>query len=141
MTGAPGQRENRRTPPMTVEPTILVIDDDLDTRASLFDLLEDGGYFVVTARNGLEALEMLRGGVRPAAMLIDYYMPLMDGEVFCGECDSSAELAGIPRVIVSANRAVRERAERCRARAFLAKPIREEELFGVLGKVAALQLR
>ena len=121
---------------MAAEPTILVIDDDLDTRASLFDLLEDGGYFVITARNGLEALEMLRGGVRPDAMLIDYYMPLMDGEVFCGECDASADLAGIPRVIVSGSHGARARAEQCRARAFLEKPIRGSELFGLLGSLA-----
>lgn len=58
---------------------MLVADDDLETRAATSELLADMSYWPVTTRNGLEELEYLRRGVAPIAMLIDLYLPLMDG--------------------------------------------------------------
>jgi len=111
---------------------ILVIDDDLETRAAISELLADLDYWPMTTRNGLEALESLRRGVRPAAILVDAYMPLMDGEAFCAACDEDPALARIPRILVSANRDAALRITRCRATAFLSKPIDPKELVRAL---------
>lgn len=114
---------------------ILVIDDDLDTRAATVELLEDSGYSAISARNGLEAMQILRGGMKPSAMLIDLYMPLMDGEALCQELDRDPALGGIPRIVISSRRDGQTRVARCGARAFVAKPIKPDALFDALGEI------
>jgi two-component system, OmpR family, response regulator MprA len=58
---------------------LLVVDDDDDFRGSLAEALELEGYLVAEASNGAQALEWLREGERPAAVLLDLWMPTMDG--------------------------------------------------------------
>ena len=137
VTGLPEQVYTVYSPPMTpvaeAKPSrvkramdkglILVIDDDLDTRAAASELLADMDYWPVTTRNGLEALEYLRKGVQPIAILIDLYMPLMDGESFCQALDQDPRLAKIPRILISANRSAEQRMKMCGAAGFLPKPI------------------
>ena len=62
----------------TDAPTILVVDDDLDTLQNLSDILTDMGYQVDTADNGPAALEMVRSKAYDVALL-DLKMPGMDG--------------------------------------------------------------
>src|SRR5688572_27416584 len=102
---------------------VLVVDDDIDARAAASELLVDLDYWPVTARNGLEALEYLRKGVTPTALIIDLYMPLMDGEALCAACDEDPQLRRIPRIIVSGNDEGPTRVRRCGAIGFLYKPI------------------
>lgn len=59
-------------------PTVLVVDDDLDTLQNLSDILTDMGYQVETASSGPAALEMVRGKPYDVALL-DLKMPGMDG--------------------------------------------------------------
>jgi CheY-like chemotaxis protein len=59
--------------------TILVVDDDDDTRASVSELLEDQGYRVARANNGQEAEASLRTIQRPDCIVLDLWMPVMDG--------------------------------------------------------------
>jgi two-component system nitrogen regulation response regulator NtrX len=58
--------------------TILVVDDEKDIRISLTGILEDEGYQVLTADNGVEALESARQEL-PDLVLLDIWMPGMDG--------------------------------------------------------------
>ena len=59
-------------------PRVLVIDDEAAVRAALCATLSDAGCAVAEARDGAEALEILRAN--PAdAVLMDIYMPLQDG--------------------------------------------------------------
>jgi signal transduction histidine kinase len=59
--------------------TILVVDDQSDTLASVRMLLEREGHRILTAESGAAALALL--GVEPVQlMLVDYFMPVMDGE-------------------------------------------------------------
>jgi CheY-like chemotaxis protein len=63
-------------------PTILVVDDDVDTRCNLADLFSDLGYAVETAEDGDMALEKARQ--RPCDVgLLDLRMPGMDGLTLC----------------------------------------------------------
>lgn len=65
--------------PPAPKPFIFVVDDEPDTRELLKDLFEAAGYFVLDARDGVEALARMRGVVAPAVAVIDLMMPRMDG--------------------------------------------------------------
>lgn len=74
---------------------ILVVDDEPDTLELIRLVLESGGFKVIPASSGVEALKILET-VRPALVLLDIMMPDMDGwEVFrkIKEKDSSISIA------------------------------------------------
>src|SRR5215510_5828996 len=60
---------------------VLVVDDNPDVRAVVRDALEGAGYAVVEAADGAAALRLVRG-MRPAAVLLDVDMPVVDGPGF-----------------------------------------------------------
>jgi CheY-like chemotaxis protein len=115
---------------------VLVVDDDFDLRSLLIDILEQEGYRAVPAVNGAEALELLRNGLRPALILLDMMMPVMDGWTFRAEQREDPTLADIPVVVFSAYTDVEATAEQLGAAAGLAKPLRLEELLGVIAQHA-----
>jgi CheY-like chemotaxis protein len=61
--------------------TILVVDDDDDLRATIADLLQEAGYEVDEAPNGVAALERIQARM-PALILLDVRMPVMNGREF-----------------------------------------------------------
>jgi CheY-like chemotaxis protein len=59
---------------------VLVVEDETESRETLRDLLELEGYEVRTAANGREAMDLLNtSGDRVCIMLLDLFMPVMDG--------------------------------------------------------------
>jgi CheY-like chemotaxis protein len=110
---------------------ILVVDDDKDIRETLQELLEDEGYEVFTARNGGEALERVRAG-RPGLVILDLFMPGMDGAEFRRRQLADPDLALVPVVVVSAAAGLEERVAWMRAAGHLEKPIRLEELLSLI---------
>jgi CheY-like chemotaxis protein len=82
-------------------PTVLVAEDDDDTRQSVVELLEDNGYRVVTARNGQEAQELLQKGVRAHCMLMDLWMPEVDGWTLAAQMQEG-RLPSIPTIVMTA---------------------------------------
>lgn len=102
---------------------VLVVDDDDAIRNGLLELLDDGGFPAVGARNGAEALELLRGlSPRPSLVLLDLMMPVMDGTTFLREQKRDPELAHVPVVVMSAFPNARATA-RDLATDFLPKPL------------------
>ena len=81
--------------------TVLVLDDDRDVCEMVKELVEEQGYRAICAGNGREALAMLERE-RPCLMLIDVFMPVMNGIEFLRAIKRNAALAGIPRVIMTA---------------------------------------
>ena len=64
----------------TARPCVLVVEDDDDVRDSVAEAVGLAGYEVVTARHGGEALAILQDASRrPAVMLLDLMMPVVDG--------------------------------------------------------------
>jgi CheY-like chemotaxis protein len=87
-------------------PTILVVEDDRDTRALVADLLREEGYQVATAENGRLALDRLRQGERPTLILLDLRMPVLDGWTFLDVQRDDPGIAAIPVLIFSTVEAV-----------------------------------
>lgn len=83
-------------------PRVLLVEDEADIRDLLRDALDEDGFVVVTAANGREALEMLRTGLRPAAIVLDLMMPSMNGWDFRQEQLKDPELRQIPVVVITA---------------------------------------
>ncbi|HKE83160.1 MAG TPA: response regulator [Vicinamibacterales bacterium] len=118
---------------MTRAPHILLVDDDPDLVEILRILLEDCGYSVRCARNGREALESV-AQERPAVILLDMLMPVMDGWR-CAREVRARYGRGVPIVVVTA-------AENARARAntvgsideVLAKPFDIQELLRIVDR-------
>jgi len=82
--------------------TILVVDDNSDVLEVVSALLEAEGYAVATADNGADALEQLRAGLKPALVILDLTMPVMDGWEFRDRQLKDPELRDIPTIIYSA---------------------------------------
>ncbi len=70
---------------MRPAPHILLADDELTLRDSLQDALEEAGHRSAVARNGEEALALLDRLSRPALVVLDLQMPVMDGVTFLHE--------------------------------------------------------
>jgi CheY-like chemotaxis protein len=79
---------------------ILVADDDDAIREVWTEMLTLAGYRALTARNGLEALELMRAVV-PDLIMLDLRMPEMDGPSFLKVLDGAPLLREIPVLIVS----------------------------------------
>ena len=99
---------------------ILVVEDDEVIRESMREVFELEGFDVVTACNGREALEVVRSGERPCAVVLDLFMPVMDGWQFLAEIDRDRELADLPVTVVSA---AGDRVSGIGRRRYLRKPV------------------
>ena len=115
--------------------TIMVVDDDPDVRDAISELLERHGYAVVPASNGDEALHELKDrSVRPALILLDVMMPVMDGQAFCAEQQTDPELRDIPVVVFTAFGAALDGMQEIKALARLEKPMQADQLLESIGR-------
>ena|SRR5688572_20851667 len=95
---------------------VLVVEDDEANREFLRALLESESFVVVTARDGMEALEWLRGHSAPDLVLLDLEMPRMNGWEFLQAAESAALLRGTPVVVLTG------RGQELRALDWVSKP-------------------
>ena len=103
---------------------ILLVEDDELLREAMKMVLEWEGYRVACAGDGLEALARLREGCRPALILLDVLLPVLDGARFRQQQRRDPDLAAIPVVVVSAL----EAADCPEAAAHVRKPFAPQEL-------------
>ena len=110
-------------------PLVMVVDDSITVRKVTGRLLEREGYRVLTAKDGLDALEQLKGEL-PAVMLVDIEMPRMDGFDLARNVRGDPRTMDIPIIVVSSRTAPkhRSRAADLGVNAFLGKPYEEAEL-------------
>jgi CheY-like chemotaxis protein len=117
---------------------ILVVDDDRDIRETLVEALEGEGYAVISAVDGVDALDQLRSEPRaPSVILLDLMMPRMNGLQLWEELARVDSWAHIPIVVVSADAHGRAHAAAMGAAACLAKPMRLRELFTTVAQAIA----
>jgi CheY-like chemotaxis protein len=114
--------------------TVLVVDDDPAIADALRALFERAGLVVRTAKNGREALEMVKAE-RPHLILMDYQMPEMDGVAACEALKGNPETRRIP--VLLATRSQVDLAALTYADGFLVKPYRQDVLFSLVRKLLA----
>lgn len=116
--------------------TVLVVEDDPDSREVFSEVLRAQGHRVIAVGSGASAMAYLHSQKCPSVILLDMLMPEMDGWQFRRAQQADPELARIPVVVVSALRTVEKSAMRFGAAAFLAKPVSPEDLIGAIDRVA-----
>ncbi|MBF0463934.1 MAG: response regulator [Nitrospirae bacterium] len=111
----------------TASKTILVVDDDESIRELLTQELQNVGYSVETAKNGMEAIKIIKERP-PQLIILDVMMPEMNGFDVAAVIKGDPATADVPIIILS----VVEDSERGRhlgVDRYLTKPINKELLF------------
>jgi CheY-like chemotaxis protein len=118
------------TNPDSLRTAILVVEDDVDIAAILRDLLEDEGYSVLHAHDGVAALDLLTThSKRIGLILLDILMPRMNGRDFRRQQLRDPLIANIPVAIVTTGAEVNPD---MLPAAFLRKPFGAEELLSLV---------
>ena len=82
--------------------SVLIAEDDYNFRDTLDDVLVEDGRSIVCARNGAEALVALNQLLRPALVLLDLHMPVMDGVTFLNHLRQRPDQADFEVIVMSA---------------------------------------
>lgn len=113
--------------------SVLVVEDDADVRGAVATVLEMRGYDVVEAQDGREALEALRAEpARFCLVVLDLFMPEMDGWTFRAEQMKDPHLATIPVLVVTADALAARRAVSTGVIATMTKPVDLDRLIGTV---------
>ena len=118
--------------------SVLVVDDVLESRALIVQLLEPLGFHVDEAENGVTALQKARA-VPPDLVVTDLVMPEMSGRELTRRLRESPQLADIPVIIVSASTSAGVEPSGGVENAFLTKPIDTEEFLATIASLLGLQ--
>ena len=110
---------------------ILVVDDDPVIRDMMADILEFEGYSITIARNGSEALHLLRNGERYLVFL-DIMMPVMSGKELCMLMEADPQLRERHKIILMSALDNLEEAAALDVDAILQKPFEVDDMIGVL---------
>ena len=106
--------------------TILLVDDETLVLDIACKKLQNNGYTVLTATNGVEALKVLEKH-KPELIVLDIQMPIMNGYSFLMEIEKRG-LMDIPLIILTAFDAMEPIFKRHGIKAYLMKPLKLDEL-------------
>jgi chemosensory pili system protein ChpA (sensor histidine kinase/response regulator) len=114
---------------LNILPLIMVVDDSLTVRKITSRMLIRAGYQVVTATDGVDALEQLEE-FTPDVMLLDIEMPRMDGFALAKELRRSPNTKNLPIIMITSRTADKHRdyAMQLGVNTYLGKPYQEDEL-------------
>jgi len=118
--------------------TILVVDDDADTRELLDLELRGSGYETIFARDARGAVAIARSE-HPDLIVLDVMLPGHDGYMVLEELQESPEEDRMPVIVFSGTEADagRAKATSLGAAGFLAKPFETDELLGAIDRALA----
>ena len=105
--------------------TVLVVDDDTSILDTVSAILSGEGYDVVSAASGQEALEAV-ARKRPAVILLDMRMPVMDGWAVAKALRKQG--ISVPIVVMTAAESAKRWADEVGAEGYLAKPFGLDDL-------------
>jgi chemosensory pili system protein ChpA (sensor histidine kinase/response regulator) len=110
-------------------PLALVVDDSITMRRVTQRLLERNGMRVITAKDGIEGLEVLQDH-RPDIVVLDIEMPRMDGYEFAGHIRNTPDIADLPIIMVTSRTGEKHRARAIEigVNDYLGKPYQEYEM-------------
>lgn len=112
-----------------MKPLVLLVDDEPNLRDLLRQMLELGGYEVVEAEDGLDAINQLKQKT-PNIMILDVMMPNLDGVTLCKKLRATTRFADLPIIMLSGKTQYQAVQEGLAAGAnlYLCKPITVDEL-------------
>lgn len=112
-----------------VEKTVMVVDDSVTVRKVTSRFLEREGFIVITAKDGVEALQLLQDHI-PDVMLLDIEMPRMDGFEVAKNIRTSSRLKDIPIIMITSRTGEKHRdhAFSLGVDKYLGKPYQEDLL-------------
>ena len=115
---------------------VMVVDDSITVRKVTQRHLQKRGVDVLLAKDGVEALEVLRDQV-PDVMLVDIEMPRMDGYELTSRIRSDARLKAIPIIMITsrAGDKHRDKAFTLGVNEYMTKPYQEDELFAKISSL------
>ena len=125
--------------PLNTEPLIMVVDDSLTVRKITSRMLIRAGYKVVTATDGVDALEKLEE-FTPDVMLLDIEMPRMDGFTLVRELRRDPKMQNLPIIMITSRTADKHRdyAMQLGVNTYLGKPYQEDELLQKIADFVAV---
>jgi CheY-like chemotaxis protein len=110
-------------------PGVLIVDDALSVRNALRQLVQDAGYRVEAARDGIEAIDALRA-FRPKIVLTDLEMPNMNGVELTSHLRGRDDMKSVPIIMITSRSQDKHRrmAEQAGVSAYLTKPYNDGDL-------------
>jgi len=124
-------------------PKILVVENDPVLRERLKRILETAGYICKEAKDGQEALSIIRRFSTICLILSDFQMPKMDGLQLLKALKQTPKMRSIPFILVTENSSfsLRKQALRDGALAILYKPYMQHELLHILNRALSLRAK
>ena len=115
---------------------ILIVEDDRDIREGLASVLSEEGFPVVTAANGLEAIDRLRT-IAASLILLDLMMPVMSGWEFREAQRRDPALSRIPVVVITGDNDAKRKAELLGAAGYVSKPFDLDDVLTCVKRFSA----
>ena len=120
---------------------IMAIDDEPINLHVIVNQLRVAGYNVITATNGLEALEILKDNIIPDIILLDIMMPKMNGYELCKQLRKDYSLYELPIIMLTAKNQVYDIVTGFESGAndYISKPFDKKELYVRLNTLLSLK--
>ncbi len=116
-------------------PSVLIVDDDLDIRREVSEILREEGFDVLIASGGAEALKVLgSSSPPPVVILLDLVMPRTDGWEFRRAQLADPRLASIPVLVFSSFDSGPRDVADLRAAGFVTKPFTIAQLLDAIAR-------
>src|SRR5258706_1018877 len=117
---------------------VLVVDDSETIRLEVGRTLEQAGFSVLEARDGMEGLTTAGKNTDLSLLVLDVNMPVMNGLDMLERLKQNPETAAIPVLLLTteAEEALIERAKKAGAKGWLIKPVKPEMLLMATNKLA-----
>ncbi|NEP51904.1 MAG: response regulator, partial [Moorea sp. SIO3C2] len=121
--------------------TFLVVDDSITERQNLSLILERNGNQVVQAKDGLEAIELLRKSHGVDLIICDLEMPRLNGLELLSLSHQEPALADIPIIMLTSRsqKKYKQLATELGAMAYLTKPYLDEEILATITNVLRMK--
>jgi len=115
---------------MSMQPRIVVVDDDPDMRRMIKEALSGAGFLIEELVDGAQLADRLRTSPRPELVLLDINMPVQSGWGTLNELRADPALASVPFIMVTSydDEDFRRRADELGAKGYIVKPFTPREL-------------
>lgn len=114
---------------------IFLVDDDSEFLGTVQEALEENGYYVLPARDGVEALARMQGLTGKRLAIVDLIMPRMDGWQLIAQMKADAKLSSIPIVAISSEVTLKQGPPATGATRLLPKPFELPKLLHAIDEL------